>query len=291
MEKRGLGKGLGALIPGADRVDQEERRGSIELSVDKISFNPYQPRESVDAEKLQELVESIRMHGVVQPIVVRPVGGGRYELVAGERRLRAAIAAGLTTIPAVVRQLTNQQSLQIALIENLQREDINPIEAAAAYRRLTEEFGLTQEEVAASLGKSRSAVANTLRLLNLPTEVQDYVRSGQLSEGHARAILSVQDAEMQRELAQRAVREGLSVRQTERMVREWERRLTGVSGIVSRETSSAEPDPNVAEIESRLREIFRTKVTLVINKDRGRIEIEFYSSDDLERILSLLTGF
>jgi ParB family chromosome partitioning protein len=279
------------LIPGADRVDQEERRGSIELSVDKISFNPYQPRESVDAEKLQELVESIRMHGVVQPIVVRPVGGGRYELVAGERRLRAAIAAGLTTIPAVVRQLTNQQSLQIALIENLQREDINPIEAAAAYRRLTEEFGLTQEEVAASLGKSRSAVANTLRLLNLPTEVQDYVRSGQLSEGHARAILSVQDAEMQRELAQRAVREGLSVRQTERMVREWERRLTGVSGIVSRETSSAEPDPNVAEIESRLREIFRTKVTLVINKDRGRIEIEFYSSDDLERILSLLTGF
>jgi ParB family chromosome partitioning protein len=291
LEKRGLGKGLGALIPGADRVDQEERRGSIELSVDKISFNPYQPRESVDAEKLQELVESIRMHGVVQPIVVRPVGGGRYELVAGERRLRAAIAAGLTTIPAVVRQLTNQQSLQIALIENLQREDINPIEAAAAYRRLTEEFGLTQEEVAASLGKSRSAVANTLRLLNLPTEVQDYVRSGQLSEGHARAILSVQDAEMQRELAQRAVREGLSVRQTERMVREWERRLTGVSGIVSRETSSAEPDPNVAEIESRLREIFRTKVTLVINKDRGRIEIEFYSSDDLERILSLLTGF
>lgn len=291
MEKRGLGKGLGALIPGADRLDQEERQGSIELSVDKISFNPYQPRESVDAEKLQELVESIRIHGVVQPIVVRPVGGGRYELVAGERRLRAAIAAGLTTIPAVVRQLTNQQSLQIALIENLQREDINPIEAAAAYRRLTEEFGLTQEEVAGSLGKSRSAVANTLRLLNLPSEVQHYIRSGQLSEGHARAILSLQDAELQRELAKRAVREGLSVRQTERMVKEWERKLTEVGGVVSRETSSTERDPNVAEIESRLREIFRTKVTLVINKDRGRIEIEFYSSDDLERILSLLTGF
>ncbi len=290
MEKRGLGKGLGALIPGADR-DQQQR--SIELNIDSISSNPYQPRESVDEEKLQELVSSIRMHGVLQPVVVRPKGAGSYELVAGERRLRAARAAGLATIPAVVRQLTDEQSLQIALIENLQREDINPLDAAAAYRRLMEEFGLTQDEIALTLGKSRSAVANTLRLLNLPSEVRDYVRSGELSEGHARAVLSLSDEDLQRRLARLAIEKSLSVRETERLARQW--LAQGVSREamqnVSRETSPRELDPNIAEIESRLREIFRTKVSLIINKDRGRIEIEFYSSEDLERILSLLTGY
>ncbi|MDH7602799.1 MAG: ParB/RepB/Spo0J family partition protein [Armatimonadota bacterium] len=289
MEKRGLGKGLGALIPGADR----EQQRSVELGIDSITLNPYQPRESLDEEKLQELISSIRMHGVLQPIVVRPKGGGSYELVAGERRLRAARAAGLTTIPAVIRQLTDEQSLQIALIENLQREDINPIDAAAAYRRLIDEFGLTQDEVALRLGKSRSAVANTLRLLNLPAEVRDYVKSGRLSEGHARAILGLEDQNLQCKLARLAVEGSLSVRETERLAREWsQKRVAGESvESVSRETSARELDPNIAEIEARLREIFRTKVNLVINKDRGRIEIEFYSSDDLERILNLLVGY
>ncbi|MGQ9454890.1 MAG: ParB/RepB/Spo0J family partition protein [Armatimonadota bacterium] len=290
MERKGLGKGLGALIPGADR---EEKQGSVELSVDRIKFNPYQPRESMDEERLRELADSIRVHGVLQPVVVRPIAGGNYELVAGERRLRAAVAAGLKTIPAVVRHLSDEESLQVALIENLQREDINPIDAATAYRRLTEEFALTQEEIALRLGKSRSSIANALRLLNLPESVRERVRAGQLTEGHARAILSVNGAEAQCQLAQKVLESGLSVREAERLARQMvgAGAVGAVRGNVSRETLPRELDPNIAEIESRLRSIFRTKVTLVINKDRGRIEIEFYSSEDLDRILGLLTGF
>ena len=288
MERKGLGRGLGALIPGAETA---ENYSAVELEVDRIGFSPYQPRESIDEEKLQELVNSIRVHGVLQPIVVRPSGGGDYELVAGERRLRAAIAAGLRTIPAVVRDLTNEQSLEVALIENLQREDINPIDAALAYRRLTEEFGLSQEELAFGLGKSRSTIANTLRLLNLPQEIQEHVRAGRLTEGHARAILAAEDKALQIEMSRRVLEAGLSVREAERLAKRW----SSGSGVlkpqgVSRETSAGGDDPDIAEIESRLRELYRTKVRVVINKDRGRIEIEFYSSEDLERILNLLAG-
>ena len=288
MERKGLGRGLGALIPGAETA---ENYSAVELEVGRIGFSPYQPRESIDEEKLQELVNSIRVHGVLQPIVVRPSGGGDYELVAGERRLRAAIAAGLRTIPAVVRDLTNEQSLEVALIENLQREDINPIDAALAYRRLTEEFGLSQEELAFGLGKSRSTIANTLRLLNLPQEIQEHVRAGRLTEGHARAILAAEDKALQIEMSRRVLEAGLSVREAERLAKRW----SSGSGVlkpqgVSRETSAGGDDPDIAEIESRLRELYRTKVRVVINKDRGRIEIEFYSSEDLERILNLLAG-
>jgi ParB family chromosome partitioning protein len=288
LERKGLGRGLGALIPGAETA---ENYSAVELEVDRIGFSPYQPRESIDEEKLQELVNSIRVHGVLQPIVVRPSGGGDYELVAGERRLRAAIAAGLRTIPAVVRDLTNEQSLEVALIENLQREDINPIDAALAYRRLTEEFGLSQEELAFGLGKSRSTIANTLRLLNLPQEIQEHVRAGRLTEGHARAILAAEDKALQIEMSRRVLEAGLSVREAERLAKRW----SSGSGVlkpqgVSRETSAGGDDPDIAEIESRLRELYRTKVRVVINKDRGRIEIEFYSSEDLERILNLLAG-
>lgn len=290
MERKGLGKGLGALIPGADRTDDQTR---AELEVDKIKFNPYQPRESIDEEKLQELVQSVRVHGVLQPIVVRPSGAGEYELVAGERRLRAAIAAGLKTIPAVIRELTDGQSLEVALIENLQREDINPIDAAQAYKRLIEEFGLSQEEIAFGLGKSRSAVANTLRLLTLPEEIREHVRAGRLTEGHARAILAAEDKALQLEMSKRVLESGLSVRETEKLAKRWRGVESGVlkPQPVSRETSGSTLDPNTAEIEARLRELFRTRVRLVINKDRGRIEIEFYSSEDLERILNLLMGF
>jgi len=288
LERKGLGRGLGALIPGAETA---ENYSAVELEVDRIGFSPYQPRESIDEEKLQELVNSIRVHGVLQPIVVRPSGGGDYELVAGERRLRAAIAAGLRTIPAVVRDLTNEQSLEVALIENLQREDINPIDAALAYRRLTEEFGLSQEELAFGLGKSRSTIANTLRLLNLPQEIQEHVRAGRLTEGHARAILAAEDKALQIEMSRRVLEAGLSVREAERLARRW----SSGSGVlkpqgVSRETSAGGDDPDIAEIESRLRELYRTKVRLVVNKDRGLIEIEFYSSEDLERSLNLLAG-
>jgi len=288
LERKGLGKGLGALIPGAERT---EKHTAAEIDVDRIRFNPYQPRESIDEEKLQELVSSIRVHGVLQPVVVRPREDGAYELVAGERRLRAAIAAGLKAIPVVVRDLTNEQSLEVALIENLQREDINPIDAAQAYRRLTEEFGLSQEELAFGLGKSRSAIANTLRLLNLPGQIRDHVKAGRLTEGHARAILAVENERTQLELAERILEAALSVREAERVARRWSSaRAAQTAGGVSRETSTYQADPNIVEIEARLREIFRTRVRLVMTKDRGRIEIEFYTADDFDRILNLLAG-
>ncbi len=290
MEKRGLGKGLGALIPGADRSSALPGK---EIEIDRISLNPFQPRESIDEGKLQELISSIRVHGVLQPIVVRNKGEGLFELVAGERRLRAAIAAGLNTIPAVIKDLTDEQSLQVALIENIQREDINPIDAAIAYKRLLDDFGLSQEELAIGLGKSRSAIANTIRLLNLPEEVRENLKAGRITEGHARAILSLDDTELQLELSRRIISAGLSVRDAERLAREWSKSTAPYTGSkdVSRETFQAEPDPNIQAIEARLREIYGTKVTVVCNKNRGRIEIEFYSDADLERILSLLVGF
>lgn len=289
MEKKGLGKGLGALIPGAEK---EERVTSNELDVKRISFNPYQPRESMDSEKFEELVNSVRVHGVLQPIVVRSKGNDEYELVAGERRLRAAMAAGLARIPAVIRELSNEQSLEVALVENIQREDINPIDAAVSYKRLADEFGLSQENLAFGLGKSRSTIANTMRLLNLPSEVRDRLKGGRISEGHARAILSVGDATNQIELCRHIVDNGLSVRDSERVAKEWSTASVTRSTHenVSRETLPKKPDPNLLEIEARLREVFGTKVTVLKNKDRGRIEIEFYSDDDLERLLILLAG-
>lgn len=284
MEKRGLGKGLGALIPGAGR----EEHTPTEIPLDQISFNPYQPRKKTDDEKFQELVKSVRLHGILQPVVVRMIGPNKYELVAGERRCRAAAAAGLTRVPATIRDMTNEQSLEAALVENLQREDIGPLEAAQAYHRLAEEFGLTQDEIAFRIGKSRSAVANTLRLLNLPEEIQSSLSSGEITEGHARALLSVPDKNDQRAIWRLVVDSHLSVRDTEHLCRE------AASGNVSRETSAARReqgsnlDPNMAEIEEHLRRLFGTRVTINIGKDRGRIEIEFYNEDDLNRILGLL---
>ena len=289
MEKKGLGKGLGALIPGAER---EVRSAGTEIEISHVSFNPYQPRASVADEKLQELVDSIRVHGVLQPIVVRSKGNGEYELVAGERRLRAASAAGLTRIPAVVREMSNEQSLEAALVENLQREDINPVDAALAYKRLVEEFGLTQEELAFQVGKSRSAVANLMRLLNLPEQVVNFLRNGAISEGHARAIASVEGESWQTELCRRVVTASLTVRETERLARDWVK--SGGDALrrenVSRETMMERQDPNILDLEAKLRDILGTKVRITRGKDRGRIEIEFYSDDDLHRILTLLAG-
>ena len=283
MEKKGLGKGLGALIPGAGR----EERLPVEIPIDQITFNPFQPRKSHDDEKFQELLRSVRLHGILQPVVVRTTRDGGYELVAGERRLRAASEAGLTRIPAIVRQFTNEQSLEVALIENLQREDIGPLEAAGAYRRLIDDFGLTQDDVAFRIGKSRSSIANTLRLLNLPQKIQQSLASGEISEGHARALLSVADPSRQETIWRRVVDDQLTVRETERLCRE-------AADSVSRETSpphtpaAAERDPNLLEIEEQLRRLFGTRVVITIGRDRGRIEIEFYNEDDLTRIVGLL---
>lgn len=290
MEKKGLGRGLSALIPVSEPA--ENATVDSELDVAAISANPYQPRKHFDDDKFQDLVNSVRVHGVLQPIVVRSKGNGVYELVAGERRLRAAKTAGLRRIPAVIREMTNEQSLQVALIENIQREDINSIDAAQAYRRLADEFGLSQEDLAFQIGKSRSSVANTMRLLNLPEDVRECIKSGRVSEGHARALLSVDGADSQSSLCKKIISAGLSVREAERLSKEWNRVAEGgsVRENVSRETMSARQDPNILEIESHLRQLLGTKVSLIKNKDRGRIEIEFYSDDDLDRILTLFCG-
>ncbi|NLN77882.1 MAG: ParB/RepB/Spo0J family partition protein [Armatimonadetes bacterium] len=289
MEKKGLGRGLGALIPMADK---EVQPGTIsEVDISKVSVNPYQPRNEYSDEKFQELVNSVRVHGILQPIVIRSKGDGDYELVAGERRLRAAKAAGLARIPSVVRELTNEQSLEVALVENIQREDINAIDAALAYKRLSEEFGLSQESLAFAVGKSRSAIANTMRLLSLPEPVKSELKRGRIGEGHARAILSI-DGEPERiELCKRITGAGLSVREAERLAREWNRgEASRGTENVSRETFLDEQDPNLLEAEAQLRRLFGTKVSIIQTKDRGRIVMEYYSDDDLERLLIMLCG-
>ncbi len=292
MEKKSLGKGLGALIPGAGL--REERSGPVEIALEHISFNPYQPRKSFDDESFEDLVRSVRVHGVLQPIVVRQKGEDSYELVAGERRVRAASAAGLTRIPAIIKDLTNQQSLEVALIENLQREDINAIEAAMAYKRLLEEFGLSQDDIGFRIGKSRSAVANTLRLLNLQQEIQDSIAKGEISEGHGRSLLSVEDATRRLAIWREIVERKLSVRETERLCKEAAEALEGRENV-SRETithkETAAEDPIIHHLEEQLRRRFGTKVSISRNKNGGRIEIEYYSEEDLDRIISLIIPF
>ncbi|MBP2019494.1 ParB family chromosome partitioning protein [Symbiobacterium terraclitae] len=280
MSKKGLGRGLGALIPEVD-LSERERQGVVELEIGQIVPNPAQPRRDFDPDRLEELAASIREHGIVQPIVVRQVGQG-YEIIAGERRWRAAKQAGLSKVPALVREFTDAERMEIALIENLQREDLNPLEEAEAYRTLMETFGLTQEALAKRLGRSRPQVANTLRLLHLPQPVQEEVRSGRLSMGHAKVLLGVEDAADRIALAERAVREQLSVRQLEELVQRRgsaEKRRTPVRQKLP---------PDLAAIERRLREQFGTPVKLRWSGDRGRVEITFFGEEGLGRLLDAL---
>jgi ParB family chromosome partitioning protein len=233
----------------------------------------------MDAQELSGLVESIRRHGVLQPIVVRPSVGG-YEVVAGERRWRAAEAAGLSSIPAIVRSLTDQEALELALVENLQREDLNPIERARAYRRLMQEFGLTQEQIADRMGKSQPSVANALRLLHLPLQVQASLEAGRISEGHARALLSVGTESILLRLWERVERRGLSVRETEALARR----------SISREIQgrSGGKDPQLRSVEQDLSRRFGTKVVVDGTRRRGRLAFDYYSEEDLQRLLDLL---
>lgn len=284
MEKKGLGKGLGALIPGAER----ENSSTAEILIDQITYNPYQPRKSLDDERFQELVRSIGMHGILQPIVVRINDDGGYELVAGERRLRAAASAGMSRIPAVIKEFTNEQSLEVALIENLQREDLNPLEAAMAYKRLSDEFGLTQDDIAFRIGKSRPSITNTLRLLNLPEDIRQSLAGGEITEGHARALLSITDASRQRDVWKRVVVKQLSVRDTEQICREPAPSNVSRETLLTTKPQPVERDPNLLEVEDQLRRLFGTRVTISMGRDKGKVEIEFYSEDDLTRILSLL---
>ena len=281
-QRAGLGRGLEALIPQMGVSEGEE---VAELLLETIRPNPYQPRKRMDEEKLAELMSSIREHGVLQPIVVRAALPRGYEIVAGERRFRAVERLGMSRIPAIVRTISDKQAMEIALIENLQREDLNPIEVAEAYANVMKHFDLTQEEMSVRVGQSRSHVANMLRLLTLPAELRADVSRGTISMGHARALLSLSDESARTILARKIVQEGLSVRAVESMCQ----RLNDVSRG-TKKSDRRQKDPQLQAIEERLRRRFGTSVRVQMGKKRGKIEIEYFSLDDLERILALFSA-
>lgn len=281
--KRGLGKGLGAFFPSAEPVAEQDER--YEVPVKQVKPNPFQPRRVFDQEALAELARSIRQYGVLQPIVVRRSPDG-YDLVAGERRWRASQLAGLVSIPAVVRDYTDSEMTEIALIENLQREDLNPLEEAFAFQRLMAEFGLTQEEVARKIGRSRSMVANMVRLLNLQPEVQEYVSRGTLSMGQARPLLAVENAAVQCEAARTIIEEDLNARDSEELVK----RLCSKKEKKAKPTAPVSREFFLAEMEDRLKMVLGTQVRIKPGKMKSKIEIDYYNPEDLERILDFLSA-
>ncbi len=274
----GLGRGLDALIP-----DTREQRGVLELALDRIDRNPDQPRHSFDEGQLGELAASIAVHGVLQPVIVRALADGRWQLIAGERRLRASRMAGLETIPAVVRdEGEGEGSLELALIENLQREDLNAVEAALAYRELIDRFGLTHEAVARQVGKSRVAVSNALRLLDLAAETQRAIVEGRISEGHGRALAAITIPELQRAVLAVVLDRGLSVRQTEELVRR-----KRDEAPTERQARSIGHD--LQDLEAQLRGMLATKVGITRTRRGGRLVIDFYSDEELDRLYSIIT--
>jgi ParB family transcriptional regulator, chromosome partitioning protein len=289
MSKRGgLGRGLSALIPGAPEAG-EVSTGLLEVPANAIAPNPKQPRSRFDDATLAELAASIREVGILQPIVVRRTPQG-YEVVTGERRLRAAKLAGLATVPVVLRDSDDSDLLREALIENIHREDLNPIELGEAFRQLLEELGLKQEELADRVGVSRSHIANTIRLLALPLEVQQLLTDDRISAGHARALLALGDMDAITALSLRVVAEDLSVRETEEIVRRFIEAPAETSRT-KREPAASEPtDPNLAEVEEILSEQLATRVVIRMGRRRGQVVIDFGSADDLERIVSEIVG-
>jgi ParB family chromosome partitioning protein len=280
--RRALGRGLDALIPAA-----ESRAGATEIPIAQVSPNPHQPRQTITEESLAELAASIREHGVIQPLVVTQVGN-EYQLIAGERRWRAAQLAGLVTVPAIIKETTPQQMLELALVENVQRADLNPLEEASAYRQLMDEFGLTQEEVAERVGKSRTAVANTVRLLRLPDDLKEALATGRISEGHARALLSLPTARLQRQALATIEKRGLNVRQTEDLVRQMQAELeeSADEKAVREPPLSPQDRDAVEKFQARL----GTKVNLVRGKKGGRLVIHFYSEEELQAIYEAIVG-
>lgn len=294
--KSGLGKGLGALIT-ADLVERNEVtstpvNGPIlrDIPVGSIEPNPHQPRVHFDESALSELTDSVRAIGVLQPVLVRPGSDGKFQLIAGERRWRAATRAGLPTIPAVVRPTEDIGSVEQALVENLHRQDLTPLEEAAAYQQLLEDFSMTHEQVATRVGKSRSAITNALRLLTLPPAIQHLLADGRLSAGHAKAILGTPDRAFQEQLARRAVDEGWSVRAVEDAVRDRQGGKPGGSDAKPPRPNPKLPPPGLLELESLLAEFLATKVQVSMNGKRGRIGVEFADLEDLERIYRRMTG-
>lgn len=275
MIKKGLGKGLGALITSAD----SENTGVREIKINEVEPNSGQPRKYFNDDKLAQLAESIKIHGIVQPLIVKR-DEDTYKIVAGERRWRAARIAGLETVPVIVKDLSTKQVMEIALIENLQREDLNPIEEAEAYEKLISDFGMTQEDISVAVGRSRPAIANSVRLLTLQEKLRNLVISGDLSSGHARALLSIEDKELQIKTSEDIINKGLNVRETEKLVKRV---------LSKREKKPAKKlDEEYLAIEDKFREIFGTKVKIVRNNKSGKIMIEYYSMDELDRIVELI---
>jgi ParB family chromosome partitioning protein len=278
MEKKALGRGLGALFEGPPADVTPVR--PLELEVNRISPNRFQPRKEFNEDGLKELADSVKRTGVLQPILVRKHADGRYELIAGERRWRAARAAGLATVPAVVKDATDDEVLALALIENIQRQDLNPIDTARGCQRLIKEFRMTQEEIAVRLGKNRSSVANALRLLSLPVELQEAVRDGRLSAGHAKALLGLSRAQEQSRAAREIMKRGLSVRQSEALVRRLQKPGAG--------KKVAPRLPDLVALEDRLRRYLSTSVRIAPGGKGGRMTIHYYDGSDLDRIAELI---
>jgi ParB family chromosome partitioning protein len=279
MDKKALGRGLHALIP--EKTELKER--VVYIQMESIAPNPYQPREGYDPSRLKELTESIKTKGIIQPILVRSRQEGGYELIAGERRLRAAKELNIEEIPAIVKDVSDEEAFELALIENLQREELNPLEEAHAYQRLINEFGFTQEKIAQTIGKDRTSIANSLRLLKLPLEIQQGLIRGQISAGHARALLTVENPNQQIQLFHLVVNKGISVRELESLARE-----KGAFKMRRKRQALRPKDPHITAIEEDLQHIVGTKVRISTGRKRGFILIEFYSSNDLERILKIL---
>ena len=280
--RKALGRGLEALIPDLPDDQEDDRQSVLQVPIDRISANPYQPRQSFDQARLDELARSILEKGVIQPVTVRRKNGKEeYELIAGERRLRAARQTGYQTIPAIVMAVSSpEEMMELSLIENIQRDDLNPIHEARAYLRLQEECHLTQEEVATRVGKNRATVANTLRLLKLPPDVQKSLLADEISMGHARALLGLENRAKQADMCRQIVKKGLSVRKVEELVRK--------SFEEKRESAPSRKPHDLAAAESIMQRILGTKVNINRRQHKGKIEIEFYSADDLNRILELL---
>ena len=280
---KGLGKGLGALLQNYDSFSDDVKASIVELKLNDISPNADQPRKSFDQEKLEELAASIKENGIIQPIIVCRAEKG-YRIVAGERRWRAARVAKLQTVPAIIRELTELQVLQHALIENIQRQDLNPLEEAYALEKLIKEHNMTQERLASVVGRSRPAIANTLRLVNLPEEIKKHVMNEQLSAGHARALLSVNDPNLQLKAAEQIMRREMSVRETERLIKKLLR------------TPDSKPEPeqayicSIKDVEKRLTGRLGTKVKLKDRQGKGTIQIEYFSNEDLDRLLEIIEG-
>lgn len=287
-KKFSLGKGLGALIPDDSQEEEfingeSKDRSSSTISINLIKPNQDQPRKFFDEEKILQLSESIKEHGIIQPLVVKKQDDS-YIIVAGERRWRAAKAAGIKEVPVIVMSLTDKQVLEISLIENIQRQDLNPIEEAWAFRKLINEFSFTQEELSRRIGKSRTALTNSMRLLNLDKRVQDYLIDGVITEGHGRALLAVVDNELQYKTAQIIIDDNLSVRETEKLINNIKNQTEKVK--VEKENVLS---PYINDIKSKLEERFSTKVIVSNRNNKGKIEIEYYSNEDLERILDILS--